>query len=75
MLLLPLILVDAAAVTVCRPVKAFIFYSGHPDVCTAIIIIMNLNGHKNSNKNVKNLVPSVSSIGHIELTIFERQSR
>ena len=27
-------------VTVCRPAKAFIFYSGHPDVCTAIIIIM-----------------------------------
>ena len=25
-------------VTVCRPAKAFIFYSGHPDVCTAIII-------------------------------------
>ena len=74
MLLLPLILVDAAAVTVCRPVKAFIFYSGHHDVCTAIIIIMNLNGHKNSKKNVKNLVPSVSSIGRIELTIFERQS-
>ena len=24
-------------VTVCRPAKAFIFYSGHPDVCTAII--------------------------------------
>ena len=27
-------------VTVCRPAKAFIFYSGHPDVCTAIIIII-----------------------------------
>ena len=26
-------------VTVCRPAKAFIFYSGHPDVCTAIIIM------------------------------------
>ena len=25
-------------VKVCRPAKAFIFYSGHPDVCTAIII-------------------------------------
>ena len=24
-------------VTVCRPAKAFIFDSGHPDVCTAII--------------------------------------
>ena len=61
-------------VTVCRPAKAFIFYSGHPDVCTAIIIIMNVNGHNNSNNNVKNLVPSVSSIGRTELTIFERQS-
>ena len=28
-------------VTVCRPAKAFIFYSGHPNVCTAIIIIVN----------------------------------
>ena len=27
-------------VTVCRPTKAFIFYAGHPDVCTAIIIII-----------------------------------
>ena len=27
-------------VTVCCPAKAFIFYSGHPDVCTAIIMIM-----------------------------------
>ena len=27
-------------VTVCRLAKAFIFYSGHPDVCTAIIIII-----------------------------------
>ena len=27
-------------VTVCRPAKALIFYSGHADVCTAIIIIM-----------------------------------
>ena len=27
-------------VTVCRPAKAFIFHSGHPDVCTAIIIII-----------------------------------
>ena len=27
-------------VTVCRPAKAFIFYAGHPDVCTAIIIII-----------------------------------
>ena len=27
-------------VTVCRPAKAFIFYSGHADVCTAIIIII-----------------------------------
>ena len=27
-------------VTVCRPAKAFIFYSGHPDVCTSIIIII-----------------------------------
>ena len=27
-------------VTVCRQAKAFIFYSGHPDVCTAIIIII-----------------------------------
>ena len=26
-------------VTVCRPAGAFDFYSGHPDVCTAIIII------------------------------------
>ena len=26
-------------VTVCHPAKAVIFYSGHPDVCTAIIII------------------------------------
>ena len=25
---------------VCRPAKAFIFYSGYPDVCTAIIIII-----------------------------------
>ena len=25
-------------VKVCRPAKAFIFYSVHPDVCTAIII-------------------------------------
>ena len=24
-------------VTVCRPAKAFNFYSGHPDVCSAII--------------------------------------
>ena len=24
-------------VTVCRPAEAFIFYSGHPDVCTSII--------------------------------------
>ena len=33
------ILVDATAgYTVCRPAKAFIFYSGHPDVCAAIII-------------------------------------
>ena len=28
-------------VTVCRPAKAFIFYFGHPNVCTAIIIIVN----------------------------------
>ena len=27
-------------VTVCCPAKAFIFDSGHPDVCTAIIMIM-----------------------------------
>ena len=27
-------------VTVCHPTRAFIFYSGHPDVCTAIIIII-----------------------------------
>ena len=27
-------------VTVCRPAKAFNFYSGHPDVCAAIIIII-----------------------------------
>ena len=27
-------------VTVCPLVKAFIFYSGHPDVCTAIIIVI-----------------------------------
>ena len=27
-------------VTVCRQAKAFIFYSGHPDVYTAIIIII-----------------------------------
>ena len=27
-------------VTVCRPAKAFIFYSGHPDVCIAVIIMM-----------------------------------
>ena len=27
-------------VTVCRPAEAFIFYSGHPDVCTAIIIMI-----------------------------------
>ena len=27
-------------VTVCRPAKAFIFDSRHPDVCTAIIIII-----------------------------------
>ena len=27
-------------VAVCRLAKAFIFYSGHPDVCTAIIIII-----------------------------------
>ena len=26
-------------VMVCHSAKAFIFYSGHPDVCTAIIII------------------------------------
>ena len=26
-------------VMVCRPAKAFSFYSGHPDVCTATIII------------------------------------
>jgi len=25
---------------ICRPVKAFIFYSGYPDVCTAIIIMI-----------------------------------
>ena len=25
-------------VTVCRPAKVFFFYSGHPDVCSAIII-------------------------------------
>ena len=25
-------------VMVCHSAKAFIFYSGHPDVCTAIII-------------------------------------
>ena len=31
-------------VSVCRPAKAFIFYSaGHPDVCTAIIIIITIN--------------------------------
>ena len=30
-------------VTVCRPYKAFIFYSGHPDVCTAIIIMVGTN--------------------------------
>ena len=29
-------------VTVCRPAKAFIFYSGHPDVCTAIIMIISI---------------------------------
>ena len=34
---------------------------------------MNVNGHNNNNNNVKNLVPSVSSIGRTELTIFERQ--
>ena len=27
-------------VTVCRPAKASNFYSGHPDVCSAIIIII-----------------------------------
>ena len=28
-------------VTVCRPAKVFFyFYSGHPDVCSAIIIII-----------------------------------
>ena len=27
-------------VTVFRPVKAIIFYSGHPDVCTVIKIMM-----------------------------------
>ena len=27
-------------VTVCRPAKAFIFYSGHPDVCIVIIMII-----------------------------------
>ena len=32
-------------VTVCRPAKAFIFYSGHSDVCTAIIITININRH------------------------------
>ena len=26
-------------VTVCRPAKVFYFYSGHPDVCSAITII------------------------------------
>ena len=29
-------------VTVCCPAKAFIFYSGHPDVCTAIIMIISI---------------------------------
>ena len=27
-------------VMVCRPAKAFIFYSGRPDICTAMIIII-----------------------------------
>ena len=27
-------------VMVCHPAKAFIFYSGRPDVCTAMIIII-----------------------------------
>ena len=35
-------------VTVCRPAKAFVFYSGHPDVCTAIIIIYNNNNNKST---------------------------
>ena len=27
-------------VTICLPAKAFIFYPGHPDICTAIITII-----------------------------------
>ena len=32
-------------VKVCRPAKAFNFYPGHPDVCSAIIIINHLHHH------------------------------
>ena len=27
-------------VAICLPAKAFIFYSGHPDICTAITTII-----------------------------------
>ena len=35
-----IIIIMLRLVTVCRPAKAYIFYSGHPNVCTAIIIII-----------------------------------
>ena len=38
-------------VTVCRPAKAFNFYFGHPDVCTAIITDKDNRGQKQNLNN------------------------
>ena len=48
-------------VTVCHPAKAFNFYSGHPDVCTAIIIITEgdrkeKQAQRPGNRNTENVV-------------------
>ena len=38
-------------VTVCRPAKAFKFYSGHPDVCSAIYIYISSRSFENIPQN------------------------
>ena len=43
-------------VTVCRPAKVFYFYSGHPDVCSAIIIIKHLGAVIGSREHLEEYV-------------------
>ena len=55
-------------VTVCRPAKAFNFYSGHPDVCTAIIIKIYKTGGLGPNKWFS-VGPSINKIVNIKITM------